>query len=104
MKTTLNKLEEKENTQTLSVHNANSLIGKKIKWSAPGYRANGNYGGVSVIKSVDLKEDKPLTTETISGDNLAFAFLDKTMQGKILCDAFCFSDADRYITFISILD
>lgn len=93
------ELEETANSQTLSIHNATSLIGKKIKWSAPGYRANGSYGGISIILSVEIKKDKPLTTQTITGDNLAFAFLDKTMQGKILCDDFCFSDADRYITF-----
>lgn len=99
VETEIERLEEKANTQTLSTDNVNSLIGKKIKWSAPGYRANGNYEGISIIKSVDLEKDKPLTTETISGDNLAFAFLDKTMQGKILCEAFCFSDTDRYVTF-----
>lgn len=99
MKTTLNKLEI-EKMQTLTVDNVKSLIGKRIKWFASAYKHNASYQGVAIIKSVDILNDKPLVTETISGHNLAFAFLDKTMQGKILCDAFCFSDADRYITII----
>lgn len=99
MKKTENKLEI-EKRQTLTINNVKSLILKRVKWFAPAAEGNLDYEGIAIIKSVDINKRNPLITETISGDNLAFAFLDKTMQGKILCDSFCYSDADRYITFI----
>ena len=85
--------------KTLSTNNVNSLIGKKISWSAPASKENANYKGVAIIESV---KDNNFKAQVISGDDLNFAYLDKTIQGTILCDKYYFSDDDRIITFTEI--
>lgn len=85
--------------QGLTTKNASVLIGKKIKWNAPSDVANAPYEGVAIIKEVDLSKRRPLSVETVSGDSLEYAFLDTTIQGDILYEEFCYSDADRYVMF-----
>lgn len=60
----------------LTEQNVTELIGKRIEFRAPGAWENGNYGGVAVIKAVDLNQRFPLTVEHVSGDDLKYAFLD----------------------------
>lgn len=59
----------------LNESNLATFVGKKIRWSAPSEQEY-PYSGVAVIKAVDLTKHRPLTVETISGDDLKYAFLD----------------------------
>lgn len=56
--------------------NVESLIGRTIEWTAEGY--NKNYGGECIIRSVNFGKKHPLTVDTISGDDLTYAYLQKT--------------------------
>lgn len=85
--------------ETLTVNNAKSLEGKIIKWEAPGYYANGKYMGVAKIIAIDLSKRQPIESETISGDNLKYAFINRDDEGTLLSKGLCFSDADRYVEF-----
>lgn len=58
----------------LNEKNAVDLVGKVVTWTAEGY--NRRYNGTDRIKSVDLKKRNPIETEVISGDNLAYAYLE----------------------------
>jgi len=89
----------------LTIHNVKKLIGAKIEWSSPIYQANTGYfgkgkdGGIGIIKSVDFNKRNPIEFQAIKGSNLSRSFLDKTNQGNLLSDTFCFSDSDRYVSF-----
>jgi len=75
------------------------LIGKTIQWNAPAYKHNKPYSGVSKIVGVDRTNRKPLITETISGDNLSYAFIDEFNPEDLENEMMCYSDGERYITF-----
>lgn len=49
------------------------LVGRKISWKAPGYKKL--YRGIALIEAVE-EGRFPLTTQTIEGDDLSFAFFD----------------------------
>lgn len=70
------------------------LVGKTIKWQAPGYYANGNYGGIDKIISADPDERRPFKTEVVEGDDLSYAFADKYTGGFV-----AYSDSDRFVTY-----
>lgn len=95
----INKTTTEFKMKDLTTKNAKTLIGKKIKWNAPADHANADYEGVAIIKEVDFSKNHPLLVETVSGDSLEYAFLDKTLQGDILYEEFCYSDADRFVMF-----
>lgn len=73
----------------LTKSNIQSLIGKTITFLVSGYEANGVYNGIAVIKGVDFSKKHPIACETISGDDLSYAFID--MDGE----SFTYSDNDR---------
>lgn len=56
--------------------NVESVLGMTIEWTAEGY--NRNYGGKCIINSVDFDKEHPLTVETLNGDDLSFAYVQKT--------------------------
>lgn len=74
----------------LKTENLDQLVGRPIAWKVQGYD-NQIYSGISVIKYVRLQDKNPITSDTIGGDNLDFAFVE---NGKIF-----YSDADRTIEF-----
>ena len=80
----------------LTSKNVSDLIGKKIKWTAPAYSGNKPYIGISIINSIDFEKRKPLTCETIEGDELNYAFMDG--------EDIVYSDSDRQVTFEIIND
>lgn len=88
----------------LTEQNVTELIGKRIEFRAPGAWENGNYGGVAVIKAVDLNQRFPLTVEHVSGDDLKYAFLDDhglepLADGKgwgMTAGPRCFSYSDQF--------
>lgn len=95
----------------LNEKNVNQLVGKKIVWTAEGY--NRRYSGVDRIKSVDFSKRMPLETEVISGDNLAYAYLEgfglKKAGESYRADvdspkAFTYSDDYREVEIISVED
>ena len=91
----------------LTEKNIDSLIGKKVEFRAPSYEYNRPYYGIAIIKAVDYKKKKPIECESISGDDLKFAFLDNhglstkdggetyQMIDKPRC--FSYSDGDREV-------
>lgn len=79
------------NKTTLTASNAKSLIGKKIQWNAPADSANAPYSGIAIITAVSDDNYRPLTVQTIDGDDLKYAFL---VDGE-----FNYSDGDRLVTF-----
>lgn len=92
----------------LTKSNVESLVGRTIEWTAEGY--NRNYGGKCVILSVDFSHHNPLTVETISGDNLSFAYLQATglksvdgTENRYVLDkneqSFTYSDDFREVMF-----
>lgn len=89
----------------LSLEIAKTLVGKTIKWFAPADRANKPYTGIDKIISFDETKKNPFTTESIEGDNLAYAFnqwIDSHWFKKEYGDSkniLCFSDADRDLIF-----
>ena len=84
--------------------NINDYIGKEIEFTAEGYKGNGDYHGVAIIKSVDMSKRFPIECERISGDDLRFAFLDDHGLGTtdggntyhIIEGSRCFSYSDAY--------
>lgn len=86
---------------TLTTNTARQLQGKTIKWNVQGYRGQ-NYGGIAKIVSVATDDRLPLKTETISGDNLSFAF-NAWGAGKKLDDNLCYSDDDRFINYQTVV-
>ena len=89
--------------------NVTDLIGKTIKWNAPAYEMNSPYGGTALIKAIDFTQRRPITAETISGDDIGYAFLDNyglklnpDGESYSITDdntAFAYSDGDRAIEF-----
>lgn len=77
----------------LTSKNVSDVIGKKISWTAPAYEGNRPYRGVAIINLVSwgTMDDRPLTCETIEGDDLRYAFMDG--------EDFVYSDSDRQVTF-----
>lgn len=80
------------------------LIGKKIKWSAPAYKYNNDYQGVAIIKDVNRNEHQPLICETISGDNLSFAFIDQYDNDDVDNEILSYSDGGRTVTYDVVCD
>jgi hypothetical protein len=81
--------------QLLTVEILPSLIGKTISWSAPAARENEPYGGICKILSVDMTQRRPITAETIEGDDIWYGFVEEGWtDGNV-----AYSDADRYISF-----
>lgn len=83
----------------LQIHTAQNLIGKTIKWTAPGSRENGPYTGLAKITSVDASRRRPITSETIEGDDLDYAFVNEYSAEDVEMGLLCYSDGDRYVTF-----
>lgn len=83
----------------LQIHTANQLIGKTIKWTATGSRENGLYNGLSKITAVDPTNRRPITSETLEGDNLDFAFVNQYSAEDVEFGLLSYSDGDRYVTF-----
>jgi len=75
----------------LKINTAQNLIGKTIKWTTPGSRENGSYTGIAKITSVDASRERPITSETIEGDVLDYAFVEMGLL--------CYGDGDRCVTF-----
>lgn len=84
--------------QAIHASSIKDLVGKTIKWDAPGYRANGNYGGAAKIIGYN-EERRPFVCLTISGDDLKYAFVDEYNDGLI-----AYSDSDRFVTYEIIED
>lgn len=82
--------------KALTIKEAQNLIGKTIKWSAPSGRSNSRYGGIAVIDAVTVAR-KPLTATTIDGDNINYAFM--FYAPIAVNDDICYSDGDRYISY-----
>jgi hypothetical protein len=74
--------------------NLNVILGRTIKWFAPAYKANKDYGGIAKITDIHLTETHPITAEIISGDNLNHAISDATTDGYV-----ALSDSDRPISY-----
>lgn len=77
---------------------AKNLIGKTIEWFAPSSQYNLPYEGVALIKAIDLNKRNVIVAETISGDDLNYAF-NEWKEGTELNDPLCYSDGGRHITF-----
>lgn len=96
----------------LDTENIKSLVGKRIKWSADCYELNHPYGGVAIIKQVsEGDKDKygivrhTLNCETISGDDLDYAFVapyglvkegGRLISGEAPC-MYCYTDLYREV-------
>ncbi len=89
--------EDNRKGRTLTSGGADFLIGKKIKWTAPAYEGNSTYKGVAIIESVKQKERRPITSKTISGDKLDYAFHEFDQKDED--DPLAYSDGGRYITY-----
>lgn len=79
-----------------------NLLGKQIRWYAPSSKYNQNYTGVAIITSVNLEERRPITSETVDGDELDYAFNDDMddVDGEAVIS---YSDSYRNVSF-EILD
>lgn len=96
-----------DNSYPLTKENVCNLIGKKIKFEAPSFKANELYTGIVVINSVDFNKKHPISCKLISGDNLEYAFLDnhglETLDNGATyiitdtCTSFTYSDRDREV-------
>lgn len=82
-------------TTILSTENVNSLIGKAILWTAPGYR-NQSSAGIAIICACDEAAHNPILARNIVGDNLELAILDGP--------EFCYSDIGRLVTVREVWD
>ena len=82
----------------LTTKNLKELQGKRIKWFAPAYKYNNDYTGECIITNVNLEERRPIKSETISGDNLDYAFIDDLMNNGSIS----YSDSYRNVTFEKI--
>jgi hypothetical protein len=71
-----------------------SLVGKTISWGAAAGKGNESYKGVAKITAVDMSERRPITAETIEGDDIWYAFQDEFNPGHI-----SYSDSDRFVGF-----
>ena len=90
--------------EPLSYKKAKNLIGKKIEWEVLGH--NRTYKGVDIIISID--EESKLTTESIHGDDLKYAFLSNyslylNSEGNYRIGGndcvYCYTDLDRDVFF-----
>ena len=104
----------------LDVENVKTFVGKKIKWNADAYYLNRPYEGVAVITEiVEGKRDefskivsKTLKCETLSGDNLEYAFVadfgleerDGEMFYANTPHVYGYTDADRPVCIQEIED
>lgn len=82
----------------LTKSNIQSLIGKQVTFTVQGYEANGLYNGIAVIKGVDFSKRFPIICESVSGDNLGFAFIDMDNE------SFTYSDNDRPVEVFTELE
>ncbi len=86
----------------LQIHTAEKLIGKTIFWQAPAYKHNEPYGGTAKILEVDNSNRNPITSETISGDDLDYAFVNEYNIEDVEMGLLSYSDGDRYVTFFEV--
>lgn len=97
---TVSDSKSKQKIKLLTIKNITSLIGKKIKWSAGGYKGQ-NSDGVAIIKSVDLSKKQPLVCQNIkmvSACKLDYAFHE--YHGKSFGDKeLSYGDGGRFISF-----
>ena len=77
-----------------TLEQAEQLIGKTIKWTAPAYRANEDYEGTATILQVDSQKRNPIQVHVCCGDNLGFAFQRSTPYSELH-----FSDEGRLISY-----
>ncbi|TDQ73794.1 hypothetical protein [Sphingobacterium yanglingense] len=87
--------------ELLSIKNAKNFKGKIVRWSAPSSKENYSYQGISNICSIE--ENGKIVAEQIDGDDISHAFLDKTDQGTLLDENYCYSDSGRYISILDII-
>jgi hypothetical protein len=85
-------------TLGLNIRAAKTLIGKTIQWKAPGYKTT--YTGIAIITAVDESSQRPLTVKTIEGDDLQYAFVNEYNKEDVEIGALCYSDGDRYVTYV----
>lgn len=83
----------------LSLELLRKISGKKIRWTAPSYHGNKPYGGIAMVNFVEMNDRRPIHSQIIEGDNLDFAFHDKTTSGYL-----AYSDSDRVVSFEIIED
>lgn len=95
----------------LNEENVGNLVGKEITWTAEGN--DKRYHGKDIVKSVDFSKRNPIETEVVSGDNLAFAYLEnfglKREGNAYRTDAnapraFTYTDDYREVEVISVED
>jgi hypothetical protein len=98
----------KNNMRTpLTVNKLQKLVGKTISWEAEAASGNSTYKGIATITNIDIEAKRPIQSNIISGDNLAFAFVDnhglttsnegKTYQvSKENESDYCLSYSDSY--------
>lgn len=72
----------------------NAILGKTIKWFAPAYKANKDYGGIAKVTDIHITEEYPISADIISGDNLNHAFSNATTDGYV-----ALSDSDRPVSY-----
>ena len=77
----------------LTTENVESLIGKKIRFTAPAYRMNKDYEGVCIIKSIDYAHRNALECECLEGDDLSYAFLEDYGTPR----SFAYTDSGRTV-------
>lgn len=103
----------------LFLNELQSLVDKKIQWTAEGYSANGNYGGECIILQVDINGRWPiLDSAIIIGDDIKFGFSDTYSLTEIVVygstayemaeitdrnNCICYSDSYREI-FYKVID
>lgn len=82
-------------TFCLEKDNIDRVIGKAVKWGAPGY-ASQRSEGIAVIIAANFDQRCPFIAKNILGDDIEYAFLSGT--------DICYSDEDRPITIHEIWD
>ena len=63
-------------TVFLTLEAAKQMIGKQFNWRAEGASENGRYFGTAIITAVNEGAKHPLIVDTVSGDDLSFAYLE----------------------------
>lgn len=87
----------------LTNKNMDVILGKTIKWTSAGYTGNGGgYKGISKILEIDSTKKNPFKTETISGENFDYAFVENFENKLIKEKDICFSDGDRFVVVLEI--
>lgn len=77
------------NTTELSLTNLSQFLNKTIFFYTP------DGCGLAKIKQVDIQKLNPITSDTLAGCNLDYAF-------KFIGDEICYCDGDRYINVVEV--